>query len=87
MMNFFIHLDHHFCPVDRWGREWRIPSGIREEHGYNNKHAGYGASLTALVGLACENIRFSSLFAAWTLRAKRPQRQKARRKGCFRKLQ
>ena len=39
MMNFLINLDHNFCPVDRWGREWRIPSEIREEHGYNNKHA------------------------------------------------
>ena len=32
-------------------------------------------------GLACENIRFSSLFAA-----KRPQRRRARRNGCFRRL-
>ena len=63
-MNFFINLDHHLRPVDRWRREWRIRWEIGEEHGYNNKHAGYGASLTA-VGLACEIIRFSSLFAAW----------------------
>ena len=34
--------------------------------------------------LACENIRFSSLFAA---RAKRPQRRRARRYRCFRRLQ
>ena len=34
--------------------------------------------------LACENIRFSSLFVAG--QAKRPQRQRARRNGCFRRL-
>ena len=83
MMNFVIHLDHHFCPVDRWGREWRIPSGIREEHGYNNKHAGYGASLTALVGLACENIRFSSLFAAWDVTRETSPAAKSEEKGMF----
>ena len=33
-----------------------------------------------------ENIRFSSLFAAGTFRAKRPQRQRERRNGCFRRL-
>ena len=32
--------------------------------------------------VACENIRFSSLFAA-----KRPQRRRARRNGCFRRLE
>ena len=68
-MNFFINLDHHLRPVDRWrregGREWRILWKIGEEHGYDKKHAGYGASLTAAVRLACENIRFSSLLAAW----------------------
>ena len=45
-------------------------------------------------GLACENIRFSSLFVAEDvslgrtsfLRAKRPQRRRARRNGCFRRL-
>ena len=41
--------------------------------------------------LACENIRFSSLFAAGdvsreTFTAKRPQRRRARRNGCFRGL-
>ena len=42
--------------------------------------------------LACENIRFSSLFAAGdvsrggTSRAKRPHRRRARRNGCFRRL-
>ena len=25
--------------IDRWGRKWRIPLEIREEHGYNYKHA------------------------------------------------
>ena len=34
--------------------------------------------------LACENIRFSTLFAGGD--AKRPQRPKARRNGCFRRL-
>ena len=45
-------------------------------------------------GLACENIRFSSFFVAEDvslgrtsfLRAKRPQRRRARRNGCFRRL-
>ena len=32
--------------------------------------------------VACENIRFSSLFAA----GKRPKRRRARRNGCFRRL-
>ena len=36
--------------------------------------------------LACENISFSLLFAAGFLRAKRPQRRRARRNGCFRRL-
>ena len=41
--------------------------------------------------LACENSRFSLLFAAEDvsrtfLRAKRPQRRRARRNGCFRRL-
>ena len=31
--------------------------------------------------IACENIRFSSLFVA-----KRPQRRRARRNGCFRRI-
>ena len=38
---------------------------------------------------ACENIRFSSLFAlrrCGRFRAKRPQRRRARRNGCFRRL-
>ena len=35
--------------------------------------------------LACENIRFSSLFAPGDVRAKRPQRRRARRNGCFRR--
>ena len=34
--------------------------------------------------LACESIRFSSLFAAGN--AKHPQRRRARRNGCFRRL-
>ena len=41
------------------------------------------------LALACENIRFSSLLAAGDvsfLRAKRPQRRRARRNGCFRRL-
>ena len=33
--------------------------------------------------LACEYIRFSSLFAAWDVRAKRPQRRRARVKRMF----
>ena len=38
--------------------------------------------------IACENIRFSWLFAAEGrfLRAKRPQRRRARRNGCFLRL-
>ena len=38
--------------------------------------------------IACENIRFSWLFAAEGrfLRAKRPQRRRTRRKGCFLRL-
>ena len=36
--------------------------------------------------VACENIRFSALFAAGDVRAKRPQRRRARRNGCFRRL-
>ena len=38
-----------------------------------------GEQVNAMV--ACENIRFSSLFVA-----KRPQRRRARRNGCFRRL-
>ena len=46
---------------------------------------------TVRKNLACENSRFSSLFAAEDvsrtfLRAKRPQRRRARRNGCFRRL-
>ena len=45
--------------------------------------------------VACENTRFSLLFAAGDvsrgrtsfLRAKRPQRRRARRNGCFRRLE
>ena len=38
-----------------------------------------------IVRVACENTRFSLLFARWgRLRAKRPQRRRARRNGCFR---
>ena len=42
---------------------------------YNSFHGAKGY-------LACENIRFSSLFVA----EKRPQRRRARRNGCFRRL-
>ena len=38
-MNFFMNVDHHLCPVNRWGRERRIPSERREEYEYNYKHA------------------------------------------------
>ena len=38
------------------------------------------------VSLASENIRFSSLFAAGNLRAKRAQRRRARSNRCFRRL-
>ena len=82
-MNFFINLDHHLCPVDRWRREWRILWEIGEEHGYNNKHAGYGASLTAAVGLACENIRFSSRFAAWDVSRETSSAAKSEEKRMF----
>ena len=45
------------------------------------------ALISASVHFACENIRFSSLFAAGTFRAeKRPQPRRARRNGCFRRL-
>ena len=36
--------------------------------------------------IACENIRFSSLFAAGDVSRKSPQRRRARRNGCFRRL-
>ena len=39
--------------------------------------------------LACENIRFSSLFADGDVSrggTKRPRRRRARRNGCFRRL-
>ena len=41
--------------------------------------------------IACDNIRFSSLFAAGDVSrrgtfAKRPQRRRERRNGCFRRL-
>ena len=77
-----------------WGS--RISPGYFETKGkqnIQNQEPSSAPDRTASI-LACENIRFSSLFAAGDVlrggttfvRAKRPQRRRARRNGCFRRL-